>query len=340
MPEAEAQPQKHSKSYSGLRKASILMVALGTEMSSTIMQQLTPDEIERLTSEIVMINRLDQSISEQVVDECCKELQRADLTGGTEYARKLLEEVLGESKAMEVLGKLGSDGGNALRWLRSAPTRQLAQCLTNERPQIAALVIGHLPPEQAAQVISALPEQTRGEVALRLTVMQPTDPETVKNVADILLQRLAMTENANFSEVGGNKSVVQILNNVDRSTEKKILDYLTEVDEEVANQIKESMFVFDDILSLDDRSIQVILRDVPQEDLRLALKGSGNDAKEVFFRNMSSRAVETLKEDLEASGPIKLRDVEAAQLRIACIARQLDEAGEISLRSSDDEVLV
>ncbi|MEN6357836.1 MAG: flagellar motor switch protein FliG [Armatimonadota bacterium] len=340
MPEAEAQSQKHTKNYSGVRKASILMVALGTELSSTIMEQLTPDEIERLTSEIVMINRLDQNTSEQIIDECRKDLQKADIIGGTEYARKLLEEVLGEAKATEVLSKLGSDGGNALRWLRTAPTRQLAQCLTNERPQIAALVIGHLPPEQAAQVISALPEEVRGEVALRLTVMQPTDPETVKNVADNLLQRLAMTDSANFSEVGGNKSVVQILNNVDRSTEKKILDYLTEVNEEIANEIKESMFVFEDILSLDDRSIQVILRDVPQEDLRLALKGSGNDAREVFFRNMSSRAVETLKEDLEASGPIKLRDVEAAQLRIASIARQLDEAGEISLRSSDDEVLV
>lgn len=344
MPEAEAQQQqqgqKYSKNYSGLRKASILMVALGADLSSAIMQQLTPDEIERLTSEIVMINRLDQNISEQVIEDCRKELQKVELIGGTEYARKLLEQVLGEAKATEVLGKLSSDGGNALRWLRTAPARQLAQCLTNERPQIAALVIGHLPPEQGAQVISALPEDVRGEVALRLTVMQPTDPETVKNVADILLQRLAMTDSANFSEVGGNESVVRILNNVDRSTEKKILEYLTEVNEEVANQIKESMFVFEDILSLDDRSIQIILRDVPQEDLRLALKGAGNDAREVFFRNMSSRAVETLKEDLDASGPVKLRDVEAAQLRIASIARQLDEAGEISLRSSDDEVLV
>jgi flagellar motor switch protein FliG len=337
MPEAE---NKHMKNYSGIRRASILMVALGADLSSAIMQQLTPDEIERLTAEIVMVNRLDQGTREQIIEDCRKELETAGMIGGTEYARKLLEQVFGEAKATEVLGKLSSDGGNALRWLRTAPARQLAQCLSNERSQIAALVIGHLPPEQAAQVISALPEKMQGEVALRLTVMRPTDPETIKNVADILLQRLAMTENAIFTEVGGNKSVVSILNNVDRSTEKKILEYLTEMNETVANQIKESMFVFEDILSLDDRSIQIILRDVPQEDLRLALKGAGDEVKDVFFRNMSSRAVETLKEDLEASGPIKLRDVEAAQLRIASIARQLDEAGEISLRESDEEMMV
>ncbi|MHB9037482.1 MAG: flagellar motor switch protein FliG [Armatimonadota bacterium] len=338
MPEIDS--PRALKSYSGVRRASMLMVALGADLSSTIMQQLTPDEIERLTAEIVMVNRLDPETRKVIIESCRKELEDVGLSGGTDYARKLLEQVLGEAKATEVLGKLSSDGGNALRWLRTAPARQLAQCLTDERPQIAALVIGHLPPEQGAQVLSALPEKAQGEVALRLTVMQPTDPETVKNVADILLQRLATTENAIFTEVGGNKSVVQILNNVDRSTEKKILEYLTEVNEVIANQIKESMFVFEDILVLDDRSIQVILRDVPQEDLRLALKGSGNDAREVFFRNMSSRAVETLKEDLEASGPIKLRDVEAAQLRIASIARQLDEAGEISLRDTGEEVLV
>jgi len=337
---SEAQQIKPLKNYSGVRRASMLMVALGTDMSSAIMQQLTPDEIERLTAEIVMVNRLDNIAREQILEQCREDLKEYGAVGGTEYARALLEQVLGEAKAMEVLGKLSSDGGNALRWLRTAPARQLSQCLANERPQIVALVIGHLPSEQAAQVLASLPENIQGEVALRLTVMQPTDPETVKNVADVLLQRLAMTENANFTEVGGNKTVVSILNNVDRSTEKKILEYLTEVNETIANQIKEGMFTFDDIAALDDRSIQIILRDVPQEDLRLALKGAGSDIRDIFFRNMSSRAVETLKEDLEASGPIKLRDVEAAQLRIASIARQLEEAGEISLRDSGEEMLV
>ena len=170
--------------------------------------------------------------------------------------------------------------------------------------------------------------------------MQPTDPEVVNNIAEVLLQQLSSTESAAFMDVGGNDSVVQILNNVGRTTEKKILEYLTQVDENIANQIKEKMFVFEDILPLDDRSIQIILRDVPQDDLRLALKGLADNVKDVFFRNMSQRAAETLKEDLEASGPVKLRDVEAAQSRIVNIARQLDEAGEISIRSSGEDVIV
>jgi flagellar motor switch protein FliG len=170
--------------------------------------------------------------------------------------------------------------------------------------------------------------------------MLPTDPEIVQSVEEVLLQQLSSSENAAFTEVGGNESIIEILNNVGRTTEKKILDYLAQVDEQVANQIKERMFTFDDITSLDDRSIQVILRDVPQDDLRLALKGVPENVKEVFFRNMSQRAAETLKEDLEATGPVRLRDVEAAQGRIVSIARQLDEAGEISLRSSGDDMIV
>ncbi|MCE5200176.1 MAG: flagellar motor switch protein FliG [Armatimonadota bacterium] len=332
-------PTKALKTYSGVRKASMLMVALGADFSSNIMQQLSPDEIERLTAEIVMVNRLDADTRAMVLDECKRSLDEFGVIGGTEYARKLLEQVFGETKAAELLGKLSSDGENSLRWLRTVPARQLAQCMNGERSQIVALVLGHLPAEQAAQVLAALPESIQGDVALRLTMMQPTDPDTVRHVAEILLQKLSMTDNAIFSEVGGNKSVVQILNNVDRSTEKKILEYLTEANEAVANQIKECMFVFEDILNLDDRAIQVILRDVPQEDLRLALKGAQENVKNVFFRNMSSRAVETLKEDLEASGPVKLRDVEGAQTRIASIARQLDEAGEISLRDNSDEMV-
>ena len=170
--------------------------------------------------------------------------------------------------------------------------------------------------------------------------MQPTDSEIVKNIAEVLVQRLSSSENSAFTEVGGNDSVVRILNSAGRSTEKTILDYLAKVDENVANAIKERMFVFEDILSLDDRAIQIILRDVPQDDLRLALKGAQDNVKDIFFRNMSQRAADTLKEDLEASGPVKVRDVEAAQSRIVTVARQLDEAGEISIRNTGDDMVV
>lgn len=315
----------------------MLLVALGADMTSSIMQELTPDEIERLTAEIVQIDRLDTESRTLVMQECSKSLAEAGTAGGIEYARKILEQVVGESKTTELLGRLNtSASGNALRWLRSVPARQLAQYVSTERPQVAALVLGHLPPEQSATVISSLPIPTQGEIALRLTDMQPTDPEVVKYVADMLLQKLSISDNAAFTKVGGLKSVIQLLNNVDRTTEKNILEYLTNVNEAVANEIKAGMFVFEDIMLLDSRAIQAILRDVPQEDLRLALKGATDVQKEIFYKNMSQRAADTFKDDLENSGPVRMRDVEAAQTRIASVARQLDDAGEISIRDTGD----
>jgi len=326
----------------GIAKASVLLIALGSSMSSNVLQQLSPDEVERLTAEIVRRKRIRPELRKKVIEECKRALADDTAMGGQEYAREVLGQVFGENKAKEFLARLASGGSGAGsgRTLRTIPPRQLAQLLKSERPQIVALVLGHLAADHAAQVMGALPEHIQGEAALRLTTMQPTDPEVVNKVADVLIQQMANPESAGLTEVGGNESIVQILNNVGRTTEKKILEYLTQVDEKVANQIKEKMFVFEDILALDDRSIQVILRDVPQDDLRLALKGSPDNVKEVFFRNMSQRAAETLKEDLEASGPVKLKDVEAAQSRIVNVARQLDEAGEISLRTTGEDMIV
>ena len=339
MPEQES--PKPSIALSGIEKASVLLISLGADLSSSILQQLMPEEIERLTAEIVMLKRVDPHLRSQVLDECKKTLGDKTVVGGAEYARIILEQVVGGAKAKELLTRLTSGGGvGSFRWLRAVPPPQLAQCIKSERPQVAALVLGHLPAEQAAQVLSALPEHMQGEVALRLTAMQPTDPEVVRGVDEVLIQRLSTSENAAYTEVGGNEAVVNILNNVDRGTEKKIMEFLSESATDTANSIKEMMFVFEDLLVLDDRSIQVVLRDVPQDDLRLALKGSADNVREVFFRNMSQRSAETLREDLEASGPVKLRDVESAQGRIASIARALDEAGEISIRDSGEDVVV
>lgn len=324
---------------SGLEKASILLITLGTQASASVMQHLAPEEIEAITSQIVLLKKVQPEIRKQVISECQKTLTDRTAAGGMDYAFSLLEQVVGEAKAKVLMARLTSGGSGTFRSLRSIAPAQLAHSIKNERPQVIALVLGHLSAEQSAQVVQALPEQLQGEVALRLTQMQPTDPEVIKSVDNILLQRLAVSDGPTFTEVGGNDTVVQILNNVDRSTEKNILDFLTRADEKVANAIKEKMFVFEDILALDDRSIQVILRDVPQEDLRLALRALPEREREVFYRNMSQRAAETLKEDMESSGPVKLKDVEAAQGRISNIARQLDEAGEISLRETDDTMI-
>ncbi len=327
-------------SFPGIKKASILLVALGTKVSASVLQQLTPLEIERLTAEIVLLNRVDPDLRQQVLDECVKELSEDVGAVGAEYARELLEQVFGEVKATELLGKVSSGGsaGDAFRWLQGVPSKQLAECLQAERPQVIALVMGHLDPSLAAEILAELPQEIQGEVALRLTTMAKTDPEVVKNVSLTLLQKLSTVANSG-SDVGGSKVIVEILNNIDRSTEKKILDYIADTDEEAAKEIKDNMFVFEDVLKLDDRSIQIVLRDVPQEDLRLALKNAEDEVKDVFFRNMSQRAAETLKEDLEASAPTKKRDIEKAQSRIANIARQLAAAGEISIGSEEEEMV-
>jgi flagellar motor switch protein FliG len=328
---------------SGLTKASVLLISLGAGVSAGIMQQLTPDEIERLTSEIVRHRRVPTELRKQVFDECKTLLADEAGSGGADYACEVLQQVFGEVKAREIVQRVSrgtAAGMSPGRVLRSIPARQLGQALTNERPQVVALVIAHLPADQAAQTLAALPEDLQGECALRLTTMQPTDPEIIRHIAEVLLQQISGPDSAAFSEVGGNETVVKILDNAGRSMEKRILEYITNVDEDIANAIKEKMFTFDVVTSLDDRSLQTILRDVPQDDLRLALKGSPGPVKDVFFRNMSQRAAETLQEDLEASGPVKLRDVEAAQSRIVNIARQLDEAGEISLRSSGEDMVV
>ena len=317
----------------------MLLITLGAETSAKVLQQLAPDEVERLASGIVMLKRVDKDVRQKVLSECSNSLLEGGPLAGADYASKLLEQAVGGQKAKELLNKVNSGGSDAFASLRRMSPGQLAALVSHERAQIVALVVAHLPAEQAGQVVAALPDRLQGEVILRLTTMKPTDPEFVEHVDDILQQRVSEGGGGNLSEVGGTSTVAQILSNVDRSTEKKIMDYLTETDPKVAEEIKENMFVFEDILSLDDRAIQVILRDLPQEDLRLALKGSPEDVRETFYRNMSQRVVDTLKEDLDASGPIKRRDVDGAQGRIANIARQLDEAGEISLRESGDDMV-
>lgn len=332
--------KSNSSQLSGVERAAVLLIALGQDLSSTVLQQLTPDEIERLTSEILRMKRVDPLLSAQVLDDCRHTLGEGATSGGVEYATSVLGQVFGEAKAREIIAKLSSGGGvGTLRWVKGVPPRQLAQAIRNERPQVIALIVGHLPGELAAQVIMELPEASRGPVVMCLHSMQPTDPEVIRALNQIMLSKMANTESASYTEVGGNDSVVQILNNVDRSTERKILDFINTSNEFVCQQIKDCMFVFEDLLKLDNRAIQAILREVPQEDLRIALKGTDNSVREIFYNNMSQRAAETLQEDLENSGPVRIRDVEAAQMRIVNIARQLDESGEISLRETGEDTI-
>ena len=335
----EAQSQVPPSQLTGVQKASVLLITLGAEAAANVMQHLAPHEIERLTSHIVNTHHVAPETRESVLSESTIALAERSMAGGEDFARTLLEQAVGGPKAKELLSKLTSAGADVFTWLRAVSPPQLASCIRNERPQIVALVIAYVQPDQAAQVLSGLPDNLQGEVALRLTNMRPTDSEFIKHVDRILRERVYGDGSEASIQLGGSESTAKILSNTDRTTEKKIMEYLTKTDEDIANRIKESMFVFEDILDLDDRAMQTILRDIPQDDLRLALKGMGQEQREVFYRNMSQRAADTLKEDLEASGPVKRRDVEAAQTRIANTARQLDEAGEISLRETEEDMV-
>lgn len=331
MPESVAE-------LTGVEKASLLLIALGSDTASRVLQHLAPDEVQRLCAQIAKQEKVDQGLQEQVLVEFARGQDVASIMGGMGYAQELLEQSVGPIKAKELLEEIAvGSGGRPFDWLVGSKTPRLANCLQNERPQVIALVLAHLPADQAADVMSQLPEDVQGRVAYRLTAMQPVPREIVRAVEEAVRVKLAKEGTGDLREVGGLQALVTILNNADRPTESKILEYLEQTEASIAESVREMLFVFEDIVNLDDRALQVVIREVEQEDMRLSLKGASDEMKEVFFKNMSERAAEAMKEDLEMMGPVKVRDVEAARRRMLAVIRRLEEAGEITLRQDEEE---
>ena len=323
----------------GVERASLLLITLGSKTASNVMQHLTPEEATKLASQIAKQKKVDPVLQEQVVQEYIQS-RDADGVGGLGYAQELLEQALGPAKAKEVMSDItAGSGGRPFDWLKGMSASRVATSLLNERPQVISLVLAHLPGDRAAEVISQLPDSVQGKVAYRLTSMQPVAPEMVKAVEEVLRAKISKDATGDLKNVGGLQSLVAILNNADRTTEGKIMKYLEGTESAIAESVKSMMFVFEDTIKLDDRAIQIIIRELEQEDLRLSLKGAMQEIKDLFFRNMSERAAETLREDLEMMGPVRRKDVEAAQRRVVAVIRRLDEAGEISLREEDEEVV-
>jgi flagellar motor switch protein FliG len=263
------------------------------------------------------------------------------VAGGLDFAKELLEQSLGPDKAKEMMDDIAAGTGQRrFEWLKGSNASQLASCLQGERPQVIALILAHLPANQAADVIAQLPQEMQGAIAYRLTSMRPVAPEIVKAIDEKLKEKLAREGTGVLRSVGGLQSLVTILNNADRSTESKILEYLEQTGSGIAENVRQMMFVFEDIIKLNDRMLQLIIRELDQEDLRLSLKGASEEIKDAFFRNMSERAAEVLRDDLEMMGPVKLRDVEAARRRVVAVIHRLDEAGEISIRPDDEEIVM
>ena len=328
----------------GLQKAAILLIALGPERSALIFKHLKEDEIEQLTLEIANTSSVSPKTKEIVLNEfyevCLAQQYIAE--GGINYAKELLEKALGEEKARDVIGKLtASLQVRPFEFVRKADPSQLLNFIQDEHPQTIALILSYLPPAQSSLVVSALSPEKQADVAKRIAQMDRTSPDVIKQVEKILERKLSSLVNQDYTMVGGVDAIVSILNSVDRGTEKHIMETLEVEEPELADEIRKKMFVFEDILTLDDRAIQRVLRDVDNGDLALALKGANEEVQNVILNNLSKRLAVMIREDMEYMGPVRMKDVEEAQQKIVNVIRKLEDSAEIVIaRGGGDEIIV
>ena len=336
-----------ASSYSemdGIQKAAILLITLGPEKAAVVFKHLKEDEIEQLTLEIANTRSVTPAQKEQVLNEfyevCLAQQYIAE--GGIGYAKDLLQKALGESKAQEVLGKLtASLQVRPFEFIRKTEASQILNFIQDEHPQTIALILSYLSPQQAAGIISSLTPDKQTDVAKRIAQMDRTSPDVIKEVEKVLEQKLSSLVNQDYTAVGGVDAIVEILNTVDRGTEKHIMESMEIEDPELADEIRKKMFVFEDILSLDDRSVQRVLREVDNNELAIALKGSNEEVQNLIFSNLSKRLASMIKEDMEFMGPVRMKDVEEAQQKIVNIIRKLEDSAEIIIsRGGGDEIVV
>ncbi|MDE7225218.1 MAG: flagellar motor switch protein FliG [Acetatifactor sp.] len=329
---------------SGLQKAAILLIVLGPERSANVFKHLKEEEIEELTLEIANTRSVTPQVKEDILNEfyevCLAQQYIAE--GGITYAKELLEKALGNEKALDVIGKLtASLQVKPFEFVRKTDASQLLNFIQDEHPQTIALILSYLAPGQSAMIISALSPEKQADVAKRIAVMDRTSPDVIKEVEKVLESKLSNLVNQDYTIIGGVDAVVEILNTVDRGTEKHIMETLEIEEPELADEIRKKMFVFEDILLLDDRAIQQVLRNVDNNDLAIALKNANEQVQTAIFNNMSKRLAVMIKEDMEFMGPVRMKDVEEAQQKIVNIIRKLEDSGEIIIsRGGGDEIVV
>ncbi|QEK12279.1 flagellar motor switch protein FliG [Crassaminicella thermophila] len=329
---------------SGKEKAAVLLISLGPDKSAQIFKHLQEEEIEELTLEIANMRKISPEEKEKVLEEfyqiCLAQEYISE--GGINYAKEILEKALGAQKAFDIVNKLtASLQVRPFDFVRKADAGQLLNFIQNEHPQTIALILSYLSPQQSGQILSALPQNKQAEVAKRIATMDRTSPEIIKEIENILESKLSSMVTQDYTSAGGIQTIVDLLNSVDRGTEKFIMETLEIEDVELAEEIKKRMFVFEDIAALDSTSIQRFIRDVDNNELAVALKGATEEVQDIIFSNMSKRMAEMIKEDMEFMGPVRLRDVEEAQQKIVNTIRKLEEAGEIVIsRGGGDEIIV
>ncbi|GAA2735695.1 flagellar motor switch protein FliG [Pedococcus aerophilus] len=330
----------------GLRKAAVLLVQLGSEDSAHVLRSLRPSEVEALTAEIARLDGADLHTQDLVLGEFSSMVNAQEyyVQGGLELAEEMLVKTLGPERAKDVLSRLSTSlSQTPFSFLRRVDARLLLTYLQDEHPQTISLVLAHMSADQAAIVLSGLPEDMQADVAHRLAVMDRTSPEIVRQVEGHLERRLAnLVQSSDYSSVGGLGPLVGIINSSERSTERLILEGLEQRDPELAEEVRAHMFMFEDIVNLDDRAVQAILRQADTKALALALKGVSPEVRDKITRNMSERAGASLVEEIEVMGPVRLKQVEEAQAAIIRLIRTLEESGDIIVSrggGGDDLVL-
>ena len=327
----------------GPQKAAAVIVALGTDTASKIYKYLQEDEVEQLTYEIARMTRVSQDDMEGILKDfyqlCLT--QKVITDGGVEYARNVLEKAYGSQAATTLLDRVTKSlRSKEFDFLRNADSKNLLATIQNEHPQTIALILSYARPDQAAAVISELPPDKQVEVVQRIATMDRTPPDVIKIVENNLADKFSNVYDVDFTQFGGVNYAADVMNNMDRTNEKTIFDELNRKDAELSEEIRKKMFVFEDIVTLDDMSIQRFLREVDSKDLVYALKGANKEVSDVIFKNMSTRSGETIRSDLEYTHNVRLRDVEDAQQRIVGVIRRLESEGELVIaKGGKDEII-
>ena len=334
-----------TQELTGAQKAAVLLVQLGKEHSAKVLKSMRESEVEEVLAEIARLHEVNAEQVDAVLEEFHElaSARRYYGKGGMAYAREVLEAALGKDKAEEVLARMeASLVEMPFEFLRRADARQVVSFLQDEHPQTVALVLAHMRAEQAAIVLSGLPEQLQADVAHRVAVMETTSPEVVRRVEGILERKLAsVLQSTDVTVAGGLQPLVDIINHSDRATERLILEGLERRDPALAEEVRSQMFMFEDILTLDDRSVQLVLRQVDSKELATALKGVRQDVKDKIMANVSERAATNLADEIDMLGPVRLSTVEEAQAKVISTIRSLEESGQILLSRGDrDEFVV
>jgi len=339
-------PEITASSLKGIQKAAALLVAIGEQRAGEIFKYLGETEVEALSLELAKAQKIPTEVCRDVITEAVESVLAEDYLaeGGVDYARSVLMRSLGEDRAEEIIGRLAATiERRPFEFLRRTPAEQIVVFLRNESPQTIALVVSNLHTMLAAQVLSDIDPEIQADVALRIALMAETRPEVVSHVETVMRSRLSAVGSQEYAAAGGVKSLADILNSSDRTTERNVLDELAKADGELAEEIRLLLFTFEDVVKLDDRSIQMVLKEVDQKDLAIALRGVNDDVAGKIFGNMSERGAELLKEEIQFQPPQRKRVVEEAQGRIVGVVRRLEEAGAIVISrggGSGDDALV